>query len=72
MMPEDTMDAEKIASRIMKGLVTMRVAAAKLHTASVERQHRDVRAALSTIDHEYFSLRDYLNRLVEQAEKRTD
>jgi hypothetical protein len=47
----------------------MRVAAAKLHNASLDRQAHDVRAALNTIDQEYFSLREYLNRLVEQSEK---
>lgn len=66
------MDTEKVVSRIMRGLVTMRGAAVKLHTASVDHQDRDMRAALSAIDQEYFSLREYLNRLVEQTEKRTD
>ncbi|HVZ04007.1 hypothetical protein [Hyphomicrobium sp.] len=66
------MDTDKIASRVMKGLVSMRGAAARLHTASIDRQDRDVRAALSAIDQEYFSLREYLNGLVEQADKRGD
>jgi hypothetical protein len=50
----------------------MRSAAAKLHTASVDRQANDVRAALSVIDQEYYSLREYLNGLVAQSEKRLD
>jgi hypothetical protein len=66
------MDTEKVAARIVKGLVTMRGAAARLHTASVDRQHQDVRAALTTLDNEYFMLREYLNQLVEQTEERAD
>jgi formiminotetrahydrofolate cyclodeaminase len=71
-MRKDTMDPEKIATRVMKGLVTMRGAAAKLHTASVDRQAHDVRAALSAIDQEYYALREYLNQIVSQSEKRPD
>lgn len=71
-MGENAVDAEKVASRVMKGLVAMRGAAAKLHTASVDRQARDVRAALSAIDQEYYALREYLNRIVSQSEKRPD
>ena len=71
-MREDIMDPDKIATRVMKSLVTMRGAAAKLHTASVDRQANDVRAALSVIDQEYYSLREYLNGLVAQSEKRLD
>jgi hypothetical protein len=66
------MNNEQVAARVIRGLLTMRGAAAKLHTASVERQDRDVRAALHVIDHEYFSLRDYLNRVVEQTEEGAD
>jgi hypothetical protein len=66
------MDPEKVARRVIKGLVTMRGAAAKLQTASVDRQAQDMRAAMSTIDQEYYSLREYLDGLVAQTEKRPD
>jgi hypothetical protein len=72
-MRETNIEPEKVATRVMKGLVTMRSAAVKLHAAGVNRQETDVRAALSTIDQEYYSLRDYLSGLVEdQQEKPVD
>lgn len=71
-MSNETIDTERVALRIVKGLVTMRGAAAKLHSASLDRQPQDVRAALNTIDQEYFSLREYLNSLVEQSDRSDD
>ena len=53
-MSNETIDTERVALRIVKGLVTMRGAAAKLHSASLDRQPQDVRAALNTIDQDIF------------------
>jgi hypothetical protein len=72
MTHEADTDPAKIAARVVKGLVTMRGAAVKLHTASVDRHRRDMRMALSTIDNEYFMLRDYLNQLVSKTKQGTD
>lgn len=66
------MDPQKVAIRVMKGLVTIRSAAAKLHTASVDRRAGDMRSALSIIDQEFYELRDYLNAFVVQSGKRLD
>jgi hypothetical protein len=72
MTREADTDPAKIAARVVKGLVIMRGAAAKLHTASVDRQQYEMRIALSTIDNEYFMLRDYLNQLVVKAQQGAD
>jgi hypothetical protein len=60
------MKADKIAARVVKGLVTIRAEVAKLNAAHSDGQHFEASLALKTIDNEYFSMRQYLDQLVDQ------
>ncbi len=62
-----TMNTDKTAARIVKGLVTIRNAVAKLDTAHVNGRSYEAQSALNTIDDEYFFIRECLDELVEQT-----
>ena len=61
------MNTDKTAARIVKGLVTIRNAVAKLDTAHVNGRSYEAQSALNTIDDEYFFIRECLDELVEQT-----
>jgi hypothetical protein len=64
------MDTDKTAARIVKGLVTIRNAVAKLDTAHVNGRSYEAQLALNTIDDEYFYIRKCLDELVERTNVR--
>ena len=60
------MKANKVAARVVKGLVTIRAEVAKLSAAHSDGRHFEASMALKTINNEYFSMRQYLNQFVDQ------
>jgi hypothetical protein len=66
------MNSDKVAARIVRGLITIRGAVAKLDSAHADGRTYEVHSALNTIDNEYFSMRQCLDEFVEQKALRTD
>ena len=65
------MNADKIPSRIVEGLDNIRGAVAKLHSAHIDGHSDKVCSALHIINNEYFSIRQCLDQLVEEANHKT-
>lgn len=61
------MNTQQVAARIVKGLIAIRGAVAKLDTAHADGRTYEVRSALNMIDNEYFSMRRCIDELVEET-----
>jgi hypothetical protein len=61
------MNTQQVAARIVKGLIAIRGAVAKLDTAHADGRTYEVRSALNMIDDEYFSMRQCIDALVEET-----
>jgi hypothetical protein len=61
------MNTQQVAARIVKGLIAIRGAVAKLDTAHADGRTYEVRSALNMIDNEYFSKRRCIDELVEET-----
>jgi hypothetical protein len=61
------MNTQQVAARIVKGLIAIRGAVARLDTAHADGRTYEVRSALNTIDNEYFSMRRCIDELVDEA-----
>jgi hypothetical protein len=61
------MNTQQVAARIVKGLIAIRGAVAKLDTAHADGRTYEVRSALNMIDDEYFSMRQCIDELVEET-----
>jgi hypothetical protein len=61
------MNTQQVAARIVKGLIAIRGAVAKLDTAHADGRTYEVRSALNMIDDEYFSMRQCIDELVDEA-----
>ena len=66
------MNTDKVAARIVRGLITIRSAVAKLDSAHVNGRSYEVHSALNTIDDEYFSMRQCIDELVEDRNLRAE
>jgi hypothetical protein len=65
------MNTKKIPARIVERLDNIRGAVATMHEAHVDNRPDKVCAALSTINNEYFSIREYLRQIAEDTDAET-